>query len=89
MTWRYDFTNRTDRDLADLDEDDRRRVFGVLDRLADDPTQSDLDIRKLKGKVDEWAIRVGRWRVRFVYDRGTRTILITHVLPRNESTYRD
>ena len=88
MSWSYDLTNRANRDLRDVDEDNRRRVFEVLDRLTTDPARSGVDIQRVKGTREDWRLRVGRWRVLFRYDRQRRTILVTRILPRNEGTYR-
>lgn len=63
----------------------RRRIFAALDRFAEDPTRSDIDIRKLQGTSDEWALRVGEWRIRFVYDRLDQTIVVLRVLPRRDA----
>jgi mRNA interferase RelE/StbE len=80
--WALVYAKRAEKDIARLDAPIRRRVFSALERLAaDDPT---MKARKLTG-VDEWRIRVGDWRVRFTRDHGTRTIHVTHVLPRGRA----
>jgi mRNA interferase RelE/StbE len=57
-------------------------VVAALEQLAAD--DSTVDERKLKG-LDEWRIRVGDWRIRFTRDDKTRTIYVTHVLPRGRA----
>ncbi len=57
----------------------------MLDRFAEDPTRSDIDIRKLQGTNDEWALRVGACRVRFYYDRTSQTIVVLRVLDRKDA----
>ena len=88
MTWRYVLDRAAERDLRKLDRTARQRVFALLDRFAEDPTRGDVDFRKLQGKDDEWALRVGAWRVRFYYDVPSQTIVVTRVLPRKDA-YRD
>jgi mRNA-degrading endonuclease RelE of RelBE toxin-antitoxin system len=46
------------------------------------------DIRKLRGKEDEWRLRCGDWRIRFRPDYDARIIVILRVLPRGIA-YRD
>lgn len=43
---------------------------------------------KLASSDDEWRLRVGDWRVRFVYDFQTEVIRVLRVLPRGRA-YRD
>ena len=54
MNWSYGFTNRADKELGGLDEDDRRRVFEVLDRFVADPVRSGVDIQRIKGSREDW-----------------------------------
>lgn len=80
--WALSYPTRAEKDIARLDRQVRSRVFKALERIAaDDPT---IDVRKLTN-LDEWRIRVGDWRVRFVRDRDARTIHVTHVLPRGRA----
>lgn len=81
-SWRVDFAARGRRDLRRLVPQVRARVIAALERLAaNDPS---IEERKLKG-LGEWRIRVGDWRVRFTRDDDTRTIHVTHVLPRGRA----
>jgi hypothetical protein len=53
-------------------------VVAALERLAaNDPT---VEARKLTGS-NEWRIRVGDWRVRFIRHTDARVIFVNHVLP--------
>ena len=88
MSWRYVLDRAAERDLRKLDPATRQRVFALLDRFVEDPSRTDVDIRKLQGADDEWALRVGSWRVRFAYDAPRQTIVVTRVLPRKDA-YRD
>ena len=87
MSWAWVLDRAAERDLRRLDQPTRRRILSLLDRFAEDPTRSNVDIRKLQGTLDEWAARVGEWRVRFSYDRVNQTIVVLRVLPR-EDAYR-
>lgn len=57
-------TARGRRDFRRLDTPVQRRVADALDRLVADPPHG--DITKLTGSDDEYRLRVGGWRVRFV-----------------------
>ena len=78
-------TPRAARDLKHLPLDTQQRILLALERLAADPSQ--CDIRKLQGSEDEWRLRVGEWRVRFLYAPDG-TIVVLRVLPR-ATAYRD
>jgi mRNA interferase RelE/StbE len=81
-SWGLDFSARARRDLRHLDPPVRARVIAALERLAaNDPT---IEARKLKGS-NEWRIRVGDWRVRFIRDTDARLIFVNHVLPRGRA----
>jgi len=41
-------------------------------------------VRKLTG-LEEWRLRVGDWRVRFIRDDAARVIYVTRVLPRGRA----
>ena len=87
MTWRVHWSNRAADDLrrlAQRDERTARRIGQAVTRLAEN-RQGDL--RKIAG-ADEWRLRVGDWRVRFMFDQEGHTIVVTRVLPRKEA-YRD
>ena len=43
------------------------------------------DVRKLQGTDFEWRLRVGDWRVRFVYDYEETIIRVVRVLPRGRA----
>ena len=80
--WTLNFSGRAKRDLGRLDPPIQARVIAALERFAAGDVS--VDKRKLQG-IDEWRLRVGDWRVRFTRDDGTRTIYVTHVLPRGRA----
>ncbi|MEW6065589.1 MAG: type II toxin-antitoxin system RelE/ParE family toxin [Bacillota bacterium] len=54
-------TNQAQKDLSKLDKATQRRVQIALDRMLLSPQNA--DIKKLKGEVDLWRLRVGNYRV--------------------------
>lgn len=81
--WRVELTRSAERDLRRLDPPVRRRVIDALTDLTVEPPVG--DVRRLAGSGDEWRLRVGDWRVRFVRDSGTRTVTVLRVLPRGRA----
>ena len=60
----------------------QQRVATTIDRLAETGQGS---VRKLQGQPAEWRLRVGDWRVRFVFDYPNRIIEVMRVLHRREA----
>ena len=78
------FTARAHRDFKRIDAPVQRRITDALERLVADPPQG--DVIKLAGSDDEFRLRVGDWRIRFI--RTDATIYVLRVLPRGRA-YRD
>lgn len=83
--WRLLIPARAEREIKRLSPIDEARVRAALDRLARDLISQG---RKLRGKSNEWRIRVGPIRIRYERDVPARTIIVLRVLPRGRS-YRD
>ena len=76
-------TAAADRDLGRLDADTRHRVQLIIGRYA---AESVGDVRRLQDiRPAEYRLRVGKWRVRFRLDHDSGTMLILHVLRRDEA----
>lgn len=65
---------------------DRKRVLEALDFLVSDPLSG--DVKKLKGRQEQWRLRVGSLRILFVPDMKRKTILVRNVGDRS-SIYRE
>lgn len=85
MTWTIDLTGPARRDLRRLDKQVAARIVAALQRLAE--TQRG-DVIRLTSTEPEWRLRVGDWRVPFVYDFEQQIIRVYRVLPRGRA-YRD
>ncbi len=68
-----------------MDRQVAERVRTAVRRLAE--TQYG-DVIRLTSTEPEWRLRVGDWRVRFVYDFEHRVIRVLRVRPRGRA-YRD
>ena len=85
MSWQVEWTQRALREAERLDPATRVRIIRAIERLAE---TDQGDVKQLRGSPHEWRLRVGDWRVRFLFDRTTDTITILRVLPRGRA-YRD
>jgi mRNA interferase RelE/StbE len=54
-------TEPAEKDIARLDEITRRRIFLALEKMVINKRM--VDLKKLKGNVDLWRLRIGEWRV--------------------------
>jgi mRNA interferase RelE/StbE len=81
--WKVIITHRAERDLKRLPQEAQKRIRTVLDSMVTNFNQ--LDIKKLKGKTNEWRVRVGDWRIRFGLDIQSKFVVILQVLPRNHA----
>lgn len=86
MRWQVRISRRARKQMEDIPLRDREFIVNALDRLAENPYSG--NIRKLTGLENEWRLRVGQWRVRFVINDDEHTIDVLRVLPRDKA-YRD
>lgn len=84
--WHVFVGPKAERELKKMPLDDRRRVRAAIDSLA--AGLAGRDVQKLRGKENEWRLRVGQWRIRFRPDFKTRVLVVLAVSPRS-SAYRD
>lgn len=85
MIWRPEWTVKAIKDLESLDRKTRKRILEAGERLA---VTGHGDVRRIQGSTGEWALRVGDWRVFFVYVPEERLVRFMAVRPRG-SAYRD
>lgn len=76
--------NRIEKFLAALDTNRRRQVEAVILRIVANDL-ANMDVKKLRGREQEFRVRVGRMRIQFVRDRNENRILVIEW--RNSHTY--
>lgn len=83
MKWLIRWSHEAAGDLDRLDPVVAERILRAVDRLA---IEGEGDVRRLVG-IDppEFRLRVGKWRVRFLFNHVTETLLILHVSRRDEA----
>lgn len=82
MTKRLDWTEAAARDLRRVDFQNRERIRRAVDRLAE---SNHGDIKRLRDCEGQWRLRVGDWRIIFVYEHDASAIRIIRVLHRGRA----
>ncbi|MBI3964490.1 MAG: type II toxin-antitoxin system RelE/ParE family toxin [Chloroflexi bacterium] len=85
MNWKVRITGPAQRDLEQLPTALAARILSTIERFAQ---TEHGDIKKLQGASEEWRLRVGAYRVRFLRDEPSHTLEVLRVLPRGRA-YRD
>ena len=89
-TWRVELTPAATRQLKRARPDQLMALRGVILAFADD--QRPPGTRRLSG-TDLWRIRVRidgiPWRVVYQVRKRERLVVVTHVVRRDEATYRE
>jgi mRNA interferase RelE/StbE len=81
LTWEVTWTRPALQDMRRLDRQVAARVHQALLRFAQ---TGQGDVTKLTGET-QWRLRVGDWRVRFIYDFEVPTLRVLRVLPRGRA----
>lgn len=74
------------RTLSILAGDDARRIRGAIDRLGHDPRPH--GVKKLRGAVDLYRIRVGDYRIVYQIEQRIITVTVVRIGHRRE-VYRE
>jgi len=76
--WRYVLSPQAFRDMRRLNLSARQRIFDALDLYVTDRRG---DVLKLRGRQDEWRLRVGDRRILFQPNFQDRVVVVVLVLP--------
>ena len=83
MTWSLEFTRKAQKQLEGLSAKDRVRVVSKLEKLALD--SPDCDVRKLRGELNTYRLRVGSFRILFEKDGAVLKILVFQIVRRTST----
>lgn len=83
--WHVAWTRRAHRDLRRIDRAVAARIYAAVIRFAE---TGQGDVGRLSARENQWRLRIGDYRVRFVPDFNSQTIQILRVLHRSQA-YRD
>lgn len=81
MNWIVEWHSYAEDDVAALHPQIRRRVLQAIVRAAEGNRS---DLKKLRGRNNEWRMRVGDWRVILTFDYSNNTITVWRVQHRRE-----
>ena len=65
----------------------RDAVQSAIDNLANDPRPD--GVRKLAGEDELYRIHIDQWRVIYAVSDDEQVVIIAHIRPRNEKTYKN
>ena len=82
MSYEIELTGRAEREILKLNAAMFGRIRAAIDGLGKNPRP--LGVRKLRGRENEWRLRVGRVRVLYTIEDATRRILIHRVTDRKD-----
>jgi mRNA interferase RelE/StbE len=83
LSYRLEVVRRAQKQLARIQPQDRERIIGEIDALAEDPKPHGST--KLQGYTDTWRIRVGDYRVIYELDESARELIVVRVAHRREA----
>lgn len=84
--WRVILSNAAESQFEKLDKAMQRRAASRIDDLRQ--SSHPRGAKALKGRKDEYRLRAGSYRILYAVNASTRTIAITEIVKRDESTYR-
>lgn len=77
-------SRRAVKDLDSLPKKNSRSVIVAIERLADDPAATNLEVKMLLGRRPWRRLRVGTFRVLFRFFEGQKGLLVGRVINRKE-----
>jgi mRNA interferase RelE/StbE len=81
--WRVVIDDRARKDLRRIAPPTRKRILGAIRRLGESAELTG-DVKRLTGS-NEYRLRIGDWRVRFLRDGRQLVITVVRVLPRGRA----
>ena len=84
MTYLIEFYKDALKYLQKLDKPMRIRITKHIQILSSDPFHQELDIKKLKGTMDEYRLRVGSYRVVYSVENDKLLIHIIKIASRGD-----
>lgn len=76
------FKKQATKELKRIQPKTRQRILDAIEKLAEDPARTYLDIKPLEGSTD-YRLRVGSYRI--VYDQDGTILEIKRIAPRGSA----
>ena len=85
--FRVYFTSRADRELAELPQELKQRIYNELKVLSENPFLHP-QVRKVKGTKFGYSLRLGRWRILFaLFSKEKRIEIVDIFLKKGKKDY--
>lgn len=81
--YQIEITNTAHHHIRGLSPINRRRVHEAIDQLSQNPRPN--GVKKLKGEVEFYRIRVGDHRILYEIDDSAKLVIIVRVMPRENA----
>jgi mRNA interferase RelE/StbE len=81
--YQIEITNSGHHHIRNLSPISQQRVHGAIEQLSQNPRHE--GVKKLKGDVDFYRIRVGDYRILYEIDGAAKLFIITRALPRENA----
>jgi len=75
------YTKQASKTLRTMQPKTAKRILTAIEKLADNPARTDLDVKALQGR-DGYRLRVGDWRV--IYSQDGLVLAIEKIAPRGK-----
>ncbi len=85
MSWQIIIANQAKKNLERLPKDSAYRLLTALDEIVVDPYIG--DIKKVKGELNTWRRRVGRYRITYAVLVNEKVIKVTDIGIKSDNTY--
>ena len=80
--WQITYTKQATKTLRNMQPKTAKRILAAIEKLANNPLRTDLDVKTLKG-LDGCRLRVGDWRV--IYTQNGIVLAIEKIAPRGKA----
>lgn len=86
MTYQVQLHRRAEKALTKLDKATQRRIAPILIDLREEPHPHGS--KKLTNSDNLWRVRVGDYRIVYTIKDDVLTVLVLHILRRDDRTYK-
>jgi mRNA interferase RelE/StbE len=88
MNYKIELSKRSFKYLDKLDQNTKKRISNQFKILSENPRNSELDIKKLKGDSSLYRLRVGNYRILYSIEDHKLIIVVITIGPRGD-VYND
>jgi mRNA interferase RelE/StbE len=81
--YQIEITNTVHHQLRRLSPVNRQRIHEAIEQLSQNPRPK--DVKKLKGEIDFYRIRVGDYRILYQIDDEAKLVSVERVMPRENA----